>query len=213
VTVVPEAILNAPLIKTVGVLLAAGVGHRFDAAHPGRKLEVLIDGVSVAERSLATLAASTDAVVVVARTMTTPIAQWARQRSHGGVCPEITESIEAGMGLSLACGAAYVMQRFAAATTVVIALADMPWVRPLTVTALVAASQAEDVIVQPLHGGGKGHPVVFPARYLSELAACRADVGAKHILQAHALNLHLLEVEDVGVIRDVDVPQDVSVGR
>jgi molybdenum cofactor cytidylyltransferase len=206
------ALTGAP-IRTVGVLLAAGVGHRFDAAHPGRKLEVLIDGVSVAERSLGSLAASTDAVVVVARSPESRFAQFAASRSHLVVFPELSEATQAGMGLSLACGASSVMRQFAGVTTIVIALADMPWVSPATVVTLVTHSQTLDAIVQPVYQGEKGHPVVFPVRYLDELAACSADVGAKNILRAHAANVRVIGVADAGVIRDVDVPQDINVLR
>ena len=208
-----SATCGGATIRTVGVLLAAGVGHRFDAAQPGRKLEVLIDGVSVAERSLATLAASTDAVVVVARSLASPLAQFAASRAYQVVCPALSETNQAGMGHSLACGASRVTQQFVGVTTVVIALADMPWLNPDTVKLLVTQSQTLDAIVQPVYRRDKGHPVVFPGRYLNELAACSADVGAKHILQAHASNVHVFEVDDAGVIRDVDIPQDIKLLR
>ena len=59
---------EASTIRTVGVLLAAGAGQRFDPSQPGRKLEVLVAGVSVAERSLASLVPGTDAIVAVSYT-------------------------------------------------------------------------------------------------------------------------------------------------
>ncbi len=89
----------------------------------------------------------------------------------------------------------------------------MPWVSPATVAMLVTRSRTLDAIVQPTYNGDKGHPVVFPARYLSELAACGADVGAKNILRAHASNVLALDVDDAGVIRDVDVPEDINPTR
>lgn len=204
---------EASTIRTVGVLLAAGAGYRFDPSRPGRKLEVLVDGVSVAERSLSSLAPSTDAIVVVVRSTDSPLARFAASRSYVVVCPVLGDANHAGMGLSLAYGASCVIERFPAAATVVVALADMPWVSPATVEMLVTRSQTLDAIVQPTYNGDKGHPVVFPARYLSELAACGADVGAKHILRAHASNVHVLDVHDAGVIRDVDVPEDINPTR
>ncbi len=201
---------NKAPIETVGVLLAAGAGYRFDMTQPGRKLDVLIDGVSVAQRSLEALAASTDAVVVVARSMASPLVRFATMHSHVIVFPASAQAHDVGMGHSLACGAARVIQQFPGATSVVIALADMPWVGALTIARLVAKSRARDNIVQPLYAGKKGHPVVFPARYLSELAACRADVGARNILRTHASSVCVLEVDDAGVLCDIDVPQDIT---
>ena len=164
---------------------------------------MLVEGVSVAERSLASLVPGTDAIVVVARSTAAPLARFAASRSYVVVRPAVSDANHAGMGLSLAYCASCVIERFPAATTVVIALADMPWVRPATVAMLVTRSQAVDASVQPAYNGDKGHPVVFPARYLSELAACSADVGAKNILRAHASNVHVLDVDDAGVLNSI----------
>jgi len=196
--------------RTVGVLLAAGSGRRFDASAAGRKLEVLLDGVPVAERSLTMLAECVDAVVVAARSADSPVARFASAKRALVVVPSDAAD---GMGHSLAAAARFVRDAFPDAKSVVVALADMPWIRSSTIATLVETSVAEDCIAQPTHNGHAGHPVVFPARYLSELSLCAGGAGARSILRANEQNLHVVAVTDPGVVRDIDVPDDLPAGN
>lgn len=196
--------------RSVGLLLAAGSGRRFDSTAPGRKLEQLIDGQSVASRALGTLRASCDAVLVAARSLTAPIAQ---EAAAMGVKVLVPEQSSLGMGHSLAALAAAVPEHFPQAETLVIALADMPWIEPATVRELVSASRAGDVIAQPVFAGEKGHPVVFPASYAAALASCTGDTGARDLLRQNADHLRLVAVNDSGVVRDVDTPADLPLRR
>lgn len=192
--------------RSIGLLLAAGSGRRFDAATPGRKLEQLIDGQSVASRALRTLLESCDAVLLAARSMSAPIAQ---EAAATGVSVLVPEQSSLGMGHSLAALAAAVPQHFPRAETLVIALADMPWIAPATVRELINASQTDNVIVQPVFAGEKGHPVVFPAAYGPALAACAGDMGARDLLRQNAEHLRPVAVNDSGVLRDIDTPADL----
>ena len=88
----------------------------------------------------------------------------------------------------------------------VVALADMPWIRPGTLTQLLVHA-APDRIVVPVYNGQRGHPVVFGADFLRELADLSGDMGARAILARHgALEI---ECDDAGVVRDVDTPADL----
>ena len=192
--------------RTIGLLLAAGSGRRFDVSAPGRKLDALIDGQSVASRALHALIASCDVVLVAARTPTTAVALEAQAL---GATVLIPEASSLGMGHSLAALAVAAQERFPVAETMVVALADMPWLDPKTIAALVSASRHDDAIVQPTFDGERGHPVVFPARYGPALAACSGDTGARDVVRRNADNLRLVAVTDSGVVRDVDTPADL----
>lgn len=195
-------------VQTVGVLLAAGLGTRFDPAQPGRKLEVLIDGgMSVAERSLLALSDAVDAVVVATRTAESPVASIAQ---HHGAQVVVSEYAHLGMGHSLAAGVEAALRRFPDARWLVVALADMPWVKSATIRSLIEKAVADDCIVQSCCDGQRGHPVVFPARYTNELVRCSGDVGAREVLRAHAQEVFLMDVSDAGVLRDVDTPKDLA---
>ena len=194
-------------VRTVGVLLAAGAGRRFDATQPGRKLDVLIDGFTVAERSFSALAQAVDAVVVAARAEDSAICRLAQ--THGA---PVVVPIEAslGMGHSLAAGVQLAMRHHASARWFAIALADMPWLRATTIRALVHHAATADRITRPLHAGQSGHPVIFPVRYAQELMQCHGDNGARDVLNGHAGDVVWLDVDDPGVLRDVDTPDDLS---
>lgn len=194
-------------VDTVGILLAAGVGRRFCADRSGHKLEVLIDGVSVAERALAVLASSVDVVIVAARADGAAIAKLAATQGCHVVVPADAAQ---GMGHSLAAAVNYAQHMFVDAKTLVVALADMPWLQTSTVSNAVAQSVVRDCIVQPRHVGQPGHPVVFPSRYMSALAASVGDVGARELLRRYASEVYAFDVNDSGVLRDVDTPADVQ---
>jgi molybdenum cofactor cytidylyltransferase len=193
--------------RVVGLLLAAGSGSRFDAQSPGRKLLEVVAGRPLFEHALRALAAAVDQVHVVTRAEFTAVAAIAAEL---GARVQIAEQAALGMGHSLAHGARAVGEACHGVQTVVVALADMPWVQSATIEALVAQSLAADRIVQPLHAGQRGNPVAFPARYLSALAQCSGDSGARQLLRDSANELMVLPVDDAGVLRDVDEPGDLA---
>jgi molybdenum cofactor cytidylyltransferase len=194
-------------VRTVGVLLAAGAGTRFDPANPGRKLDALVDGIAVAERSFNALSEAVDATVVATRGRDSLLARRARARGARVVAPA-----DAGMGMghSLAAAVTAARDAFPALQRIVVALADMPWVQAQTIARLVTAAEAADRIVQPRCNGERGHPVVFPLRCLEALAHCHGDVGARDVLRENAADVVLLDVDDRGVLRDVDTPGDLT---
>ncbi len=196
------------VVRSVGVLLAAGLGSRFDPAQPGRKLEVLIDGMSVAERSLVALAAAVDAVVVATRSDQNPVSDMARRRGAHVVVPA---GASMGMGHSLSSAAETAARLFPDARCLLVALADMPWLKSETIRLLLDTALNEDCIVQPCFCGQRGHPVAFPIRYAEELAKCEGDTGARDVLRRHAPKVRLLDVDDAAVLRDVDVAGDLAV--
>ena len=48
------------------------------------------------------------------------------------------------------------------------------------------------------------------ARFYSALAALSGDEGARQLLAARASSVQLIEVDDAGILRDIDVPADLS---
>ncbi len=111
-----------------------------------------------------------------------------------------------GMGDSLAFGMGYIAgQNYDAC---LVALADMPWIAPATLLALVAAI-ADAPMVVPVWQGRRGHPVGFQARYFPELCQLSGDSGARAVLRRHRSKLLQLPVNDPAVLRDVDTVVDL----
>ena len=107
---------------------------------------------------------------------------------------------EEGMGASLACG----VQSAPDADAWLIALADMPWIRPSTIRTLAAALAGGADIVAPSYNGERGHPVGFAQRHYAALSALTGDEGARAIVQVNQTTLRLEATDDPGVVRDVD---------
>lgn len=183
-------------MSIIALLLAAGQGARFGA---DKRRAVLGDGRSLLQHSVEHALEAFDDVRVVLR---------AGERGEDLGLPadcRIIHSLDAGLGMghSLAAGAASLDDSEAQA--VAILLGDMPWILTATLRRLVETA-GPAVIVVPRHQGQNGHPVLFGRNYWPELALMTGDEGARSVLQRHRQQLRLVEVDDAGVLRDVDTP-------
>jgi molybdenum cofactor cytidylyltransferase len=86
----------------------------------------------------------------------------------------------------------------------------MPWLRPDTIAKVAEAVRNGAPLAAPYHAGQRGHPVGFGKAFRVELSALGADEGAKSVVAAHQSALVRIEVDDPGVLRDVDTPQDLG---
>jgi CTP:molybdopterin cytidylyltransferase MocA len=94
---------------------------------------------------------------------------------------------------------------------IIVTPVDVPFVRAATVRALLdAAASARAPIVRPTHHRRHGHPVVFARRVFDELRHADRSIGAKAVVHAHAHDLFDLEVDDPGVLHDIDNPEDYA---
>ena len=86
---------------------------------------------------------------------------------------------------------------------------DAPLVTAETVSALGAVFDATSApIIRGRYQGRNGHPVVFARAVFDDLRRADAAVGAKAVLRAHAAEIVNVDVEDAGVLGDVDTPED-----
>ncbi len=114
---------------------------------------------------------------------------------------------ERGLGASIACGVGAASPE---ASGFLIALADMPAISDESADQLrqTFARAGTDAIVAPVYKGRRGHPVLFAADYRAELIALDGDVGARSVLRAHPSSVTETPVDDPGVLRDIDTPED-----
>jgi molybdenum cofactor cytidylyltransferase len=91
------------------------------------------------------------------------------------------------------------------ATLILIALCDQPRLQRATVEKLVSQFEKEHhKILIPVYGGRQGHPLVFRAEYAKEILAMDESLTLKHFLAAHADDIGRMQVEDEGVLIDID---------
>jgi molybdenum cofactor cytidylyltransferase len=149
------------------------------------------------------LLAAVDPVLAVVRPGSDELAR--RLRSEGArvaICAEA----EQGLGVSLSFG----VRNTPEAGGWLIALADMPWIRPATVRAVAAAMQEGARLAAASYRGRRGHPVGFAATYRSDLIALRGDMGARPIITANLASLRRVECDDPGIVMDIDEAADLS---
>src|SRR3712207_5686187 len=63
-----------------------------------------------------------------------------------------------------------------------IALADMPWIRPRTIRALAYMLKAGAEVAAPVYRGRRGHPVGFARSFKTELLKLNGDRRARDLL-------------------------------
>ena len=180
----------------LGIVLAAGASRRMGSD----KLNMPWRGATVLAATLSRWQAvpEIDELILVRR-------PGEAGENRPGLRLLINQSADEGMGGSLRLAA---MALPAATELVAVGLADMPDVNSATISTLIAAAKG---IIAPVFAGRRGHPVVFAARFIAELQKLSGDSGARGLLQKNAADLALVEVNDPGVVLDIDTPSDLEV--
>ncbi len=183
----------------VGVLLAAGASSRFGA-------DKLVQSLPSGERIVAASARNLRRALPDSLAVTRIDADAVASTLCGcGLSIILSAHAAGGLGNSLACG----VRGSSNAAGWVIALGDMPYIRPSTIATVAQALREGAAICAPVFAGRRGHPIGFSAEFFEELATLRGDFGARSLLKAHAKRITLLPVEDPGVHCDIDTPEDL----
>ncbi len=88
---------------------------------------------------------------------------------------------------------------------------DIPAIQEETIIRLCAAwetAPAGTLVLQPRHRGRKGHPVLLAATLIPELLALPPEGSARDVLRRHVERTIDVDVEDPGILRDADTPED-----
>jgi len=194
-------------MRIVGILLAAGAGTRFGGDKLLAPLRVAFDdvpaGTPIGVVACRHLLAALPETIAVVRPGDAELAL--ALTAEGARVIECARADE-GMGASLACGVAAT----ADADGWVVALADMPWIRPATVRSVAAALADGADIAAPFLAGQRGHPVAFSRMHYAALAALGGDEGARSLLATHRHAIRPIAVDDPGITRDVDREADLG---
>ena len=186
--------------RIAGVVPAAGRSSRFG----GMKLLADVDGQPLVNRTLGSLLeAGVDPVVVVLSA--TALLDPAPLLSHANVRSVTNRDPSRGMFSSIQCGLA-----LAKGDTIVVLPADMPFVQAPTVSLVALKSFETGRVVVPVFDKRRGHPVGIPGSLRDGLLMMPPDRSLKDALAALGEELLLVDVADRGVVRDVDVPDDLN---
>ena len=95
---------------------------------------------------------------------------------------------------------------------VLIGLGDMPRIKSGQIDRLIAAFDpfAGRAICVPTVRGKRGNPVLFATRFLPEMLQISGDVGARHLIGAHADEVFEIEMDDDAPLLDIDTPDALA---
>ena len=186
---------------TVGILLlAAGSSRRFGS---DKRRATLKDGRTLLETCIDTIRSSELPCLVCLGGGDAALAGELRGR---GVAVAQCPGASGGMGRTLAEG---VRQCPGDWEGVLIALADMPWIKASSYRE-IARRLAPDTIVVPYCAGARGNPVGFGRRFFGLLQQQQGDSGARELIARFPAAVRRLELDDPGIRRDVDTPAALS---
>jgi len=186
--------------RSVGILLAAGAGTRFGG---DKLMHRLADGTPMALAAAGALRAACPRVVAVVRPGDEALA---RRLAAAGCEPVFCPQAHRGMGHSLAAG----VQATPDADGWLVTLADMPFIAADSHRAVLARLHGGASLAAAFFDGRRGHPVGFARIWFSQLTALTGDQGARAILANNRRQLTLCPVDDPGVTRDIDRPEQLS---
>jgi molybdenum cofactor cytidylyltransferase len=188
-----------------GIILAAGRSTRM-----GRSKALLLapDGRTFVARLAETLfEGGVDAPLVVGRADDDPLRSEVETIGCGVRFVVNARADEGGQLSSLLAGLDQADRPGVQAVLVI--PVDAPLVTADTVATLIAAFNSTGAsIVRARHQGWNGHPVIFARAMFDELRQADPEVGAKAVVRAYLAATVYVDVNDAGVIGDVDTPED-----
>ncbi|HUY81250.1 MAG TPA: molybdenum cofactor cytidylyltransferase [Acidobacteriaceae bacterium] len=185
------------------VVLAAGRSKRM-----GETKQLLqVKGRTLLEQALANVRASAvNAIVLVLGHEAEKIQRELPPELLRGAKIAINKDYAEGMSGSLRVGLAALEQEMDAA---LIVLADQPFVKPETMNLIIHAyKQGGAKLVVPHYKGKRGNPVLLDRTVFAEAMRLTGDTGFRTLFSGHAERLLPVDVEDEGVVLDIDSRED-----
>ena len=99
------------------------------------------------------------------------------------------------------------------AEAAVIMLGDQPFLPSRVVDAVITGYRKSGKgIVIPAFRGRRGHPVLVDIKYRDEVLGLDPADGLRQLMRAHSSDIEVVEVDDAGILRDLDTPEDYQNG-
>ncbi len=187
-------------MKLGGVILAAGESSRM-----GRDKALLeYRGSTFLNHLISLFSPRVDPLIVVLGYHAETIRPTIQQRSAAKVV--INQDHEKGMLTSLQVGIRSLPSDVGAA---MFTLVDHPAVGESTLDRLIERFQAgRQALAIPCYERQRGHPVVAARPILEEILRLSDDSSARTVIRAHRHETTFVEVDDDGIVLDIDRPSD-----
>ena len=187
-------------IPIPGIILAAGRSLRMGK----NKLLLSFHGKPILQHVLDTAQQSSLSPLILVLGSKSDLVQ--AQITPGRVIIVENPSFLCGYGSSLQVGLKALSEPCAGAMFL---LGDQPLLITKTINRLILAFQEEpERWVAPSWSGLRGNPVIIPVSWFARIFALKGDTGPREHLSDPAANLKLVDVDDRGVVLDIDTPED-----
>jgi molybdenum cofactor cytidylyltransferase len=129
-----------------------------------------------------------------------------RERTVRPATFAVNVDYQRGQTSSMQCGLRAVP---AAAESVLFTLVDHPAVAPATLDALLAvpgphAGPRDPLVRVPRYQGRRGHPIWFSRDLIADFLTLPENGAAREIVRSHAGRTEFLDVDDTGILADID---------
>lgn len=178
-----------------GIVLAAGLSSRFGS----HKMVFRIDGLTILERCISSMREACDRVIVVGGYQFENLVDilapysWVVLIANPNFQEGMLSSIRVGISASRA-------------SSLFITPGDYPFISPSTYPSLLKG--ANDLAV-PTYKGRRGHPVLIRRRLADMLVNSAEYTSLRDFI--HRQGAGIVDVDDPGILWDVDTPEDASV--
>ena len=185
------------------IILAAGMSTRMGEA---KQLLRLGESTVLGQTLENVRGAAVDEIVLVLGFSAETIRQQLPVSAIEGLKVVVNRNYRQGMASSLRAGLSALDPRIDAA---LIVLADQPFIRPETLDRIVDRYRRSHAqIVIPSYKGFRGNPVLLDRSVFPEVMALEGDIGCRAIFGSHSEGIVKVEVEDVGILLDIDNKDD-----
>jgi len=190
-------------LKISAIILAAGLSRRMGEED---KLFLPINGKPMIEVVIKNVTASlVDEVILVGNEKT--IDRLSKYQNDG---IRLVENLyyRAGMTSSIQVGI-----KEASGDAFMICLGDQPKISTSTYAQIIEAHHSKglvekQLITVPFYNGDKGNPVIFSSSYRNEILTHKEPEGCRKIIKNNSGFVQKIEVNDPGILIDVDTMDD-----
>jgi molybdenum cofactor cytidylyltransferase len=182
--------------KISGLILAAGQGKRAGYA----KLSRMIGDKPMLEHVAEKAVKSDLSEIIVVTGFERDFAEQIAKKYGFKTCHN--SNYEKGMSTSLKKGVQVLSDDCLGFAVI---LGDMPYIKTSTIDALITAYlDCQKGFVIPTYQNRRGHPTIISTKYRQEILEIYGDKGARDVIGANIEDVLFLEVDEVGILKDVD---------
>lgn len=179
-----------------GIILAAGEGLRAG----GNKLSMIIGQTPMLHHVIENALFSKLSGIILVTGCERSFGHKAAEKY--GIEEIYNPCFKSGMSSSLKLGIKSLPDK---ADAFAVLLGDMPYIKRVTIDYLVDFYERSNFgIVIPTYRGHRGHPPIISVKYKSQILKISGDVGAREVIRTNLEDTVTLEVEDPGVLKDID---------